>query len=95
MTLNHHGMMTLNSHNHHILIMPRSQRPYAMTQIENRKDITVPMDESLVEEIHDELGYGDSRAEWVRRAVRKELDRVKNEDETGGGTDDGEALSSP
>lgn len=51
-----------------------------MTQIENRQDITVPMDESLVEEIHDELGYGDSRAEWVRRAVRKELARVKNED---------------
>ena len=66
-----------------------------MTQIENRKDITVPMDESLVEGIHAELGYGDSRAEWIRRAVRKELARVKNEDETGGGTDDGEALSSP
>jgi len=65
-----------------------------MTQIENRKDITVPMDESLVEEIHGELGYGDSRAEWVRRAVRKELARVKNEDEPGGGTDDREALSS-
>ena len=65
-----------------------------MTQIENRKDITVPMDESLVEEIHDELGYGDSRAEWVRRAVRKELDRVKNNDEAGDDTDGGETLPS-
>ena len=65
-----------------------------MTQIENRQDITVPMDETLVERIHDELGYGDSRAEWVRRAVRKELDRVKNEDESGADTDGGEALSS-
>ena len=93
MAPNHHGMLTLNPHNHDILIMPRSQRPYPMTQIENRKDITVPMDESLVEEIHDELGYGDSRAEWVRRAVRKELDRVKNNDEADGDTDGGEALS--
>ena len=65
-----------------------------MTQIENRKDITVPMDESLVEEIHEELGYGDSRAEWVRRAVRKELARIKNEDDPDGDTDGGEALSS-
>ena len=87
-------MLTLNPHNHDILIMPRSQQPYPMTQIENRKDITVPMDETLVEEIHDELGYGDSRAEWIRRAVRKELARVKNEDESDGDTDEGEALSS-
>ena len=65
-----------------------------MTQIKNRKDITVPMDESLVEEIHAELGYGDSRAEWIRRAVRKELARVKNEDESGGDTDERGALSS-
>ena len=64
-----------------------------MTQIENRKDITVPMDETLVEEIHGELGYGDSRAEWVRRAVRKELDRVKNEDDPDGETDGGETGS--
>ena len=61
-----------------------------MTQIENRKDITVPMDETLVEEIHDELGYGDSRAEWVRRAVRKELDRIKNGDDPDGDTDGGD-----
>lgn len=87
-------MLRLNLHNHHILIMPRSQRPYAMTKIENRKDITVPMDESLVEEIHGELGYGDSRAEWVRRAVRKELARVKNEDESGDDTHGGETLPS-
>ena len=55
--------------------------------------ITFDLAEETEREI-DELGYGDSRAEWVRRAVRKELDRVKNEDETGGDTDGGGAPSS-
>lgn len=43
--------------------------------MENRKDVTVPMPGDLVEEIDDQLGYGDSRAAWIREAVRQRLER--------------------
>jgi len=56
-----------------------------MSEFENRKDITVPMDESEVEQVHDQLGYGDSRAEWIRNAVREKLAREEAEAETDGG----------
>jgi Arc/MetJ-type ribon-helix-helix transcriptional regulator len=43
--------------------------------VENRTDITVPMPERMVEEINGQLEYGDSRAAWIREAVRAELQR--------------------
>jgi len=43
--------------------------------MENRKDVTVPMPGDMVDEIDDLLGYGDSRAAWIREAVRQRLER--------------------
>jgi len=40
-----------------------------------KKDVTVPMDEQLVDAIEEQLDYGDSRAEWIREAVRERLAR--------------------
>jgi len=41
--------------------------------MDDRQDITVPMPGELVDEIHAELGYGDSRSEWIRDACRAKL----------------------
>jgi hypothetical protein len=41
--------------------------------MDNRKDVTVPMPATMVEKIENELGYGDSRAEWIRQAIRLRL----------------------
>lgn len=43
--------------------------------MEDRKDVTVPMPASLVDAIEGQLGYGDSRAGWVREAARQRLAR--------------------
>lgn len=45
----------------------------------SRKDVTVPMDDPLVEAINSELEYGDSRAEWIREAVRMRLEAEREE----------------
>lgn len=53
-----------------------------------RKDVTVPMDESLDDQIEGELEYGDSKAGWIRDAIRMRLDAegLEPEDlETDGG----------
>lgn len=51
-----------------------------------RKDVTVPMDESLNREIEQQLGYGDSKAGWIREAIKlrlaKERDGVEGADES-------------
>ena len=39
-----------------------------------RKDVTVPMDESLDEQIAAELEYGDSKAAWIREAIMMRLE---------------------
>lgn len=41
--------------------------------MENRKDVTVPMPETWTTAIEQELSYGDSRAGWIREAVRQRL----------------------
>lgn len=46
--------------------------------MENRKDVTVPMPEEMVDEIDDELEYGDSRAGWIRDAIKQRLEREQN-----------------
>jgi hypothetical protein len=41
--------------------------------MENRRDVTVPMPASLVDDVESELEYGNSRAEWIREAIRMRL----------------------
>lgn len=52
--------------------------------MEDRKDVTVPMPKELVDDIDNELEYGDSRAGWIRDAIRQRLEREQN---TKGNTD--------
>ena len=40
-----------------------------------RKDVTVPLPEDAVNEIEENLSYGDSRAGWIREAVYRRLER--------------------
>lgn len=54
--------------------------------MENRKDVTVPMPGELVDEIDDELGYGDSRAAWIREACRQRLERDQESSPKGNAT---------
>jgi len=47
--------------------------------MENRKDITVPLPAELNDKIIRELEYGDSRAKWVRQAIRLRLNQDPQE----------------
>lgn len=60
--------------------------------MEERKDVTVPMEKALVEDIDGELTYGDSRSEWIRNAIREKLARDTDK-LTSAETDGGESLS--
>jgi len=42
--------------------------------MKQRKDITVPVEAELVEEIENQLTYGDSRPEWIRKTIQMRLD---------------------
>lgn len=53
--------------------------------MKERHDVTVPMEQSLVDEIDGELTYGDSRSEWIRNAIREKLAREQADAETDGG----------
>ena len=53
--------------------------------MDERHDVTVPMEQALVDEIDGELTYGDSRSEWIRNAIREKLGREQAEAETDGG----------
>ena len=53
--------------------------------MKERHDVTVPMEQSLVDEIDGELTYGDSRSEWIRNAIREQLAREQADAETDGG----------
>lgn len=59
--------------------------------MEERKDVTVPMEKSLADAIDAELTYGDSRSEWIREACREKLDA--DADESGGGEDNAGATA--
>lgn len=39
------------------------------------EDVTVTMPEDLVDEIEDQLDYGDSRSEWIRQAIKERLEQ--------------------
>jgi len=54
--------------------MPRYQEDIIM----GRNGVTVPMPAELNDAIEAELGYGDSKAEWIRTAIKMRL-----EDEAG------------
>lgn len=43
--------------------------------VKQRKDVTVPMPESLNSAIEDELDYGDSKSQWIREAILQRLER--------------------
>ena len=43
------------------------------------KDVTVTMPEDLVQEIDENLDYGDSRSEWIRQAVLERLEESSRE----------------
>lgn len=49
--------------------------------MDDRKDITVPMPGWMVDDIEDQLGYGDSRAGWIREAARQRLEREEKTSE--------------
>lgn len=56
--------------------------------MEDRNDVTVPMPAELDDQIKSQLDYGDSRAEWIREAIRQRLEREGvevEEPETDGG----------
>lgn len=48
--------------------------PQHHSHMENRVDVTVPMEEDLRDKLDQHLAYGDSRAEWIREAIRMRLD---------------------
>lgn len=37
--------------------------------MQDRTDITIPIEQSMQDMIHEQLGYNDSRAAWVRGAL--------------------------
>ncbi|EMA47950.1 ribbon-helix-helix domain-containing protein [Halococcus saccharolyticus] len=41
---------------------------------DNTVRVTISMDEDLDKEIEDQLDYGDNKSEFIRNALRKELD---------------------
>lgn len=72
--------------------MPCKRMPRIIMSLARQNDImvktseiTVPMEPELEQAIEDQLGYGDSKAEYIREAVRQRLDGGDAE------TDGGEA----
>lgn len=58
--------------------------------MKDRVDVTIPMERDLRDRVDAQLGYGDSRAEWVRETLRARLDALEDEekaDTTAGGVD--------
>jgi len=43
--------------------------------MQDRKDISVCMPGELDDAIKDHLSYGDSKSEWIRKAIRQRLNR--------------------
>jgi metal-responsive CopG/Arc/MetJ family transcriptional regulator len=47
----------------------------------DRKDVTVPMESDFVDRIDAQLEYGDSRSEWIRETARQRLARESRDNE--------------
>lgn len=43
--------------------------------MKDRTDVTVPIPKDLNDAIEAELSYGDSKAGWIREAIRQRLER--------------------
>lgn len=41
--------------------------------MDDRKDVTVSMSAAMNDAIEDQLGYNDSKAGWIREAIRQRL----------------------
>lgn len=58
--------------------------------MEDKHEVTVPMPGELHDEIVDNLEYGDSKAGWIREAIRLRLEHEgngsRNDAETNGGS---------
>lgn len=52
-------------------------------------EVTVPMEQSMNDAIEQQLGYGDSKAGWIREAAKEKLERegveLPDDVETDGG----------
>ena len=48
--------------------------PQYHSHMEERVDVTVPMEKEMEEEIKQYLSYNDSKAGWIREAIRRRLD---------------------
>lgn len=46
-----------------------------------KKDVSVNMPVELNAEIEEQLGYGDSKSEWIRQACREKLSRSEDGDD--------------
>lgn len=63
--------------------------------MDDRTDITVPIEQSELDKIHEQLGYQDSRAAWVRGAIYQRLEREMEEFRLRDAPDDHDLLSTP
>lgn len=48
--------------------------------MDDRKDLTVPVPGELNDRIEAQLGYNDSKAAWIREAVRQRLEQEAAEE---------------
>lgn len=44
-----------------------------------KEKISISVDEDLLDQVHDELDYGDNRSEWVEDAIRLKLEAEASE----------------
>lgn len=54
-----------------------------MSESEINHQPSVGMSDDMVDAIEKQLGYGDSKAEWIREACRQRLEREKSDEEPG------------
>jgi len=52
-----------------------------MSESDNRKPVTTYLDDDLHDEIESQLEYGDSKADWMRVAIRQRLDECDTDDQ--------------
>jgi len=53
----------------------------AIMVMNDRQDVTVPMESDFVDRIDAQLEYGDSRSEWIRETARQRLAREARGDD--------------
>lgn len=58
---------------------------YHADTMDDRKDITVPMPADLDRQIIEQLDYGDSKAAWIREAIRMRLRQERGDSDATSG----------